>query len=164
MKTKNVKIGNDIYTLTAVTCDISGAISIDLISNMAPLLVSVFDGNIDAINKELRDSVTSSKLMRMCEELINPNVLLVNNDLIQDWKEYFQCKPLTLFKLGYEALRFNCEDFFTSISGFVKEKNIGQNLQETIKNLKSEGVEIPPMFSFLTQNGEQTTESKKSKK
>lgn len=159
MKTKNVKIGNDIYRLTAVTCDISGPISIDLISNMAPLIVALFDGNTDLLNKELRDSINSEKLMRICTELINPNILEVNGNLISDWQEYFSCKPLTLFQLGWEALRFNCEDFFTFISGFVKEKNLGQNWQETIKSLKNEGVEIPPMFSFLSQNGEAQTET-----
>ena len=77
----------------------------------------------------------------------------------EDWKEYFQCKPLTLFRLGWEALRFNCEDFFTFISGFVKENNLGQSLQEIIKNLEKEGVEIPQMFSQLTPNGEEKTEN-----
>lgn len=159
MKTKTVKIGSDIYRLTAVTCDVSGAISIDLISNLAPIVTALIEGDIDAINKELRTSVNSEKLMRIFQELINPMMLEVNGDLVKDWKEYFQCKPLTFFQLGYEALRFNCEDFFTFISGFVKEKNLGLNWQETIKSLKNEGVEIPPVFSFLTPNGEQTTET-----
>lgn len=40
MKEKNVKIGNDIYRLTAVPCNISGAISIELISDLTPLIIS----------------------------------------------------------------------------------------------------------------------------
>lgn len=160
MKTKNVKIGKDIYQLTALTCDVAGAISVELLSNVAPLLTSLFDGNTELLNKELRSSINSDKLMRMCVELINPNILEKNGDLIQDWKEEFQCKPLTLMQLGYEALRFNCEDFFTFISGLLKEKTNGVNWNETIKSLKNEGVEIPPIFSLLTPNGEQEEENK----
>ena len=95
--------------------------------------------------------------MRILQELINFNLLEKNNELVADWKEEFARKPFTLFKLGYEALRFNCEDFFTFISGFVNENKIGQSLQETIQNLKKDGVEIPPLFSLLIQNGEERT-------
>ena len=160
MRTQMVKIGKDVYELTAVTCDVSGAISIELLSNMAPLIIAFMEGDIELVNRELRTSVNSDKLMRMLVELINPNILTVNNELVRDWKEHFACKPLTLFKLGWEALRFNCEDFFTFISGFAKENNLGQNWNEIIKSLKSEGVEIPPMFSLLLQNGETETEEK----
>ena len=163
MRTQMVKIGKDVYELTAVTCDVSGAISIELLSNMAPLIIAFMEGDIELVNRELRTSVNADKLMRMLTELINPNILTVNNELVRDWKEHFACKPLTLFKLGWEALRFNCEDFFTFISGFAKENNLGQNWNEIIKNLKSEGVEIPPMFSLLLQNGEVETEEKTQK-
>jgi hypothetical protein len=158
MKTRIVKVGKDIYELTAVTCDVSGAISIDLFSNVAPIIVSFMDGNLDLLNKELRNSINSEKLMRIFIELINVNILKKNNELVRDWKEEFACKPLTLFQLGVEALRFNCEDFFTFISGFAKEKNLGQNWKEIVKSLEKDGVEIPPMFSLLLQNGEQETE------
>ena len=90
MKTKTVKIDSDIYELTAVPCDVSGAISIDLISNLAPMIVAFFDKDTVLLNKELRESVNSEKLMRIFVELINPMILKVNGDLIQDWKEYFQ--------------------------------------------------------------------------
>lgn len=163
MKTQTVKIDKDIYRLTAVTCDVSGAISIELLSNMAPLIIAFMEGDIELVNRELRTSVNSEKLMRMIIELINPMILEVNGELIRDWKEYFACKPLTLFRLGWEALRFNCEDFFTFISGFAKENNLGQSWNEVIKNLKSEGVEVPPMFSLLLQNGELETEEKTKK-
>lgn len=163
MRTQMVKIGKDVYELTAVTCDVSGAISIELLSNMAPLIIAFMEGDIELVNRELRTSVNADKLMRMLVELINPNILTVNNELVRDWKEYFACKPLTLFRLGWEALRFNCEDFFTFISGFAKENNLGQNWNEIIKSLKSEGVEIPPMFSLLLQNGEVETEEKTQK-
>lgn len=163
MRTQMVKIGKDVYELTAVTCDVSGAISIELLSNMAPLIIAFMEGDIELVNRELRTSVNADKLMRMLIELINPNILTVNNELVRDWKEHFACKPLTLFKLGWEALRFNCEDFFTFISGFAKENNLGQNWNEIIKSLKSEGVEIPPMFSLLLQNGEVETEEKTQK-
>ena len=163
MRTQMVKIGKDVYELTAVTCDVSGAISIELLSNMAPLIIAFMEGDIELVNRELRTSVNADKLMRMLTELINPNILTVNNELVRDWKEHFACKPLTLFKLGWEALRFNCEDFFTFISGFAKENNLGQNCNEIIKSLKSEGVEIPPMFSLLLQNGEVETEEKTQK-
>lgn len=160
MKTQTVKIDKDIYVLTAVTCDVSGAISIELLSNMAPLIIAFMEGDIELVNRELRTSVNSDKLMRMIIELINPMILEVNGELIKDWKEHFACKPLTLFRLGWEALRFNCEDFFTFISGFAKENNLGQSWNEVIKSLKSEGVEIPPLFSLLLQNGEVETEEK----
>ena len=160
MKTQTVKINKDVYRLTAVTCDVSGAISIELLSNMAPLVIAFMEGDIELVNRELRTSVNADKLMRMLVELINPMILEVNGELIRDWKEYFACKPLTLFRLGWEALRFNCEDFFTFISGFVKENNLGQNWNEIIKNLKEEGVEVPPMFSLLLQNGETEVEVK----
>lgn len=163
MRTQMVKIGEDVYELTAVTCDVSGAISIELLSNMAPLVIAFMEGDIELVNRELRTSVNADKLMRMLTELINPNILTVNNELVRDWKGHFACKPLTLFKLGWEALRFNCEDFFTFISGFVKENNLGQNWNEVIKNLKNEGVEVPPMFSLLLQNGETETEMKTEK-
>ena len=163
MRTQMVKIGKDVYELTAVTCDVSGAISIDLLSNMAPLIIAFMEGDIELVNRELRTSVNADKLMRMLTELINPNILTVNNELVRDWKEHFACKPLTLFKLGWEALRFNCEDFFTFISGFAKENNLGQNWNEIIKSLKSEGVEIPPVLSLLLQNGEVETEEKTQK-
>ena len=163
MRTKTVKINGDFYELTAVPCDVSGAVSIELLSNVAPLIVSLMDGNTEALNHELRNSINPDKLMRMFTELINPNILKKNNEVVNNWKDEFQCKPLTLFKLGVEALRFNCEDFFTSISGFVNEKNLGQNLSETIKNLKKDGVEIPPMFSLLFQNGNETIEKETSK-
>lgn len=160
MKTQTVKIDKDVYRLTAVTCDVSGAISIELLSNMAPLVIAFMEGDIELVNRELRTSVNADKLMRMLVELINPMILEVNGELIRDWKEHFSCKPLTLFRLGWEALRFNCEDFFTFISGFVKENNLGQNWNEIIKNLKEEGVEVPPMFSLLLQNGETEVEVK----
>lgn len=160
MKTQTVKIDKDVYRLTAVTCDVSGAISIELLSNMAPLVIAFMEGDIELVNRELRTSVNADKLMRMLVELINPMILEVNGELIRDWKEHFACKPLTLFRLGWEALRFNCEDFFTFISGFVKENNLGQNWNEIIKNLKEEGVEVPPMFSLLLQNGETEVEVK----
>ena len=160
MKTQTVKIDKDVYRLTAVTCDVSGAISIELLSNMAPLVIAFMEGDIELVNRELRTSVNADKLMRMLVELINPMILEVNGELIRDWKEHFSCKPLTLFRLGWEALRFNCEDFFTFISGFVKENNLGQNWNEIIKNLKEEGVEVPPMFSLLLQNGEVEVETK----
>ena len=152
MKTRTVKIDKDIYELTAVPADISGAISIDLISNLAPLLVSFIDGNIEVLNNELRNSIVSEKIMRIFVELINPNILMKNNELVKDWKDEFQCKPLTLFRLGVEALRFNCEDFFTFISGFAKEKNLGQNWNVIIESLKKDGVEILTKTSDLEGN------------
>ena len=158
MKEKAVKINNDIYRLVAVPCDISGAISIELISDLTPLIIAFFDNDIELLNKEIRTSVNASKLMRIFQELINVNVLLKNGDLVKDWTEEFQCKPLTFFKLGIEALRFNCEDFFTFISGFAKENNLGENWKEVMQNLKKDGVEIPPMFSQAFQNGEQNKE------
>ena len=97
--------------------------------------------------------------MRVCTELINPMLLKKNNELISDWKTEFACKPFTLLRLGYEALRFNCEDFFTFISGMLKEKINGINCNETIKNLKKDGVEIPPIFSQLIQSGEENIET-----
>lgn len=163
MRTQMVKIGKDVYELTAVTCDVSGAISIELLSNMAPLIIAFMEGDIELVNRELRTSVNADKLMRMLKELINPDILTVNNELVRDWKEHFACKPLTLFRLGWEALRFNCEDFFTFISGFAKENNLGQNWNEIIKSLKNEGVEIPPVFSLLLQNGEVETGEKTQK-
>ena len=156
METKTVVIDNDVYELTAVPCDISGAISIELLSNFAPIIVSFFDGNVMAINSELRNSFSSEKIMRMCTELINVNVLKKNNEIVKNWKLEFARKPLTFFKLGIEALRFNCEDFFTSISGFVSEKSNGLNWKDAIKTLKDEGVELPPVFSLLFQHGEET--------
>ena len=156
METKTVKLGKDVYKLTAVTADVSGAIAIDLLTDFAPLIISLLDGNIEALNKEIRISGKSEKLMRSLQELINFNLLEKNGELIKDWKEDFACKPLTMFQLGYEALRLNCEDFFTFISGFVNEKKIGQSLQDTILNLKKDGVEIPPVFSLLIPNGEET--------
>lgn len=158
MKEKNVKIGNDIYRLTAVPCNISGAISIELISDLTPLIISFFDNNTELLNREIRTSVNSEKLMRILKELIYPEVLLKNGDLVKDWTEEFQCKPLTFFRLGFEALRFNCEDFFTFISGFAKENNLGENWNEIMQNLKKDGVEIPPIFSQVFQNGEQDNE------
>lgn len=158
MKEKNVKIGNDIYRLTAVPCNISGAISIELISDLTPLIISFFDNNTELLNREIRTSVNSDKLMRILKELIYPEVLLKNGDLVKDWTEEFQCKPLTFFRLGFEALRFNCEDFFTFISGFAKENNLGENWNEIMQNLKKDGVEIPPIFSQVFQNGEQDNE------
>lgn len=158
MQTKRVKIGKDTYQLTAVTCDVSGPIALELIQNVAPLLVSFADGNIEALNKELRVSSNPDKIMRIFKELINFDLLEINGELCQDWQGQFACKPLTLFQLGMEALRFNCEDFFTFISGFVKEKALGQSLRDAIANLKKEGVEIPPMFASLIPNGEETTE------
>ena len=94
MRTTNVEVNGDIYTLTAVTADISGAISIELISDFAPLVTSLFDGNIDALNKELRTSLNSEKVMRCFLELINPINLKKNNELVKDWKEEFQCRLL----------------------------------------------------------------------
>lgn len=158
METKIVKIDQDIYELTAVTCDISGAISIELISNLSPLVVALFDGDIELLNREMRASINHEKLMRMFIELINPMILKKNGSLVNDWKVEFARKPLTLFRLGYEALRFNCEDFFTFTSGFVKEKINGTNWLELIKNLEKEGAEIPPIFSLLMENGELKTE------
>lgn len=38
MRTQNVKIDTDIYTLTAVTADVSGAICLDLIGEALPVL------------------------------------------------------------------------------------------------------------------------------
>ena len=70
METKIVKIDNDIYELTAVTCDISGAITIELISNLSPLIVSIFDGNTELLNAEIRTSINHEKLMRMLIELV----------------------------------------------------------------------------------------------
>lgn len=168
MRTTNVEVNGDIYTLTAVTADISGAISIELISDFAPLVTSLFDGNIDALNKELRTSLNSEKVMRCFLELINPINLKKNKELVKDWKEEFQCKPFTLMQLGYEAMRFNCEDFFTFISGFVTEKIAGINWKEIIKSLEEQGVQIPQITSLLLQNGEedktQNSLKKKSKK
>ena len=43
METRTVKIGKDVYRLTAVTADISGAIAIDLMTDFAPLIVSLLD-------------------------------------------------------------------------------------------------------------------------
>ena len=67
-------------------------------------------------------------------------------------------------QLGYEALRFNCEDFFTFISGFVTEKIAGINWREIIKNLEMQGVEIPQITSLLLRNGEENKSTKTSKK
>lgn len=158
MKQKDVVVNGNYYTLTALTCDKAGAISIELMSDVAPLIVSFFDGNTELLNKEIRQSINHERVMRMLTELINPMLLKKNNELIRDWKEEFQCKPMTLIQLGYEALRFNCEDFFTFISGFLKEKTGGVNLSEKIRSLKEEGVEIPPIFSLLMENGEDKTE------
>ena len=84
METKLVKIGKDVYKLTAVTADISGAIAIDLMTDFAPLIVSLLDGNTDALNKEIRISGKSEKLMRILQELINFNLLEKNNELVAD--------------------------------------------------------------------------------
>lgn len=161
MEKRNVKIGNDIYQLTAVTCDVSGAISIQLLSDFAPLLVAFLDKDFELLNKELRTSLEPNKIMRMLIDLINVNVLEKNASLVKDWKEEFQRKPLTLLRLGYEALRFNCEDFFTSMSGLVNEKLNGQNLNDLIKSLETEGVEIPAVLQLLLQNGELTSDENK---
>lgn len=75
MRTKTVKIDEDIYTLTAVPCDISGAITIELLSDVAPLVIAFLEGNIPEINKELRNSINSERIMRMLTELINFNIL-----------------------------------------------------------------------------------------
>lgn len=158
MEKRRVTINNDVYELTAVPADISGPIAIDLISNFAPLIVAFFDNDFELLNKELRTSIDSEKIMRIFKELINVNMLYKNNELVKDWRDEFARKPYTLFQLGYEALRFNCEDFFTFISGFVKEKILGQNWSELMQNLEKEGVEIPQMFSFLTPNGKVETE------
>ena len=117
LEQKNVKIGKDIYKLTAVECDISGPIAIDLTSEILPLLTSFFDGDYQLLNKELRTSVNSERLMDMLVKLINVNLLEKNGELVNDWKVEFSRKPMTLFRLGIEALRFNCEDFFDFISG-----------------------------------------------
>lgn len=158
MRTKDVVVNGNYYRLTALPCDKAGAISIELMSDVAPLIVAFFDGNTELLNKEIRQSINNERIMRMLTELINPMILLKNNELVKDWKEEFQCKPMTLMQLGYEALRFNCEDFFTFISGFLKEKTGGINLNERIKSLRNEGVEIPPIFSLLMENGEDETE------
>lgn len=156
METKTVVIDNDYYELTAVPCDVSGAISIELLNNIAPIIVSFFDGNVTSINYELRNSLLPDKLMRICSELINVNILKKNGEIVKNWKLEFARKPLTFFRLGIEALRFNCEDFFTFMSGFVKEKSNGQDWKEVIKNLKEDGVEVPPLFSLLFPYGEET--------
>lgn len=158
MLTKNIKIDKDLYTVTAVDADISGAIGIELISDFLPLVVSFFDRNTEVLNNEIRKSVDSKKLMRIFKELINVDVLKKNNELVLDWKEEFSCKPLTFYRLGYEALRFNCEDFFTFISGFVKEKLNGQDWKKVMDEMVKSGVEIDPMFSALLQNGNQKQE------
>lgn len=154
MRTQTVELNGDIYTLTAVTGDISGAIAIEFISDFAPIVTSIFDGNIEVLNKEIRTSLNHEKVMEGLTKLINFQVLKKNNELVKDWREEFQCRPLTLIQLGYEALRFNCEDFFTFISGLVKEKLAGTNWNEVIKSLNEQGIETPLIFSLLMKNGE----------
>ena len=97
MRTTTVEVNGDIYTLTAVTADVSGAISIELISDFAPLVTSLFDGNIDALNREIRTSLKSDKVMKSFIELINPMVLKKNNELVKDWKEELSFEPQTRF-------------------------------------------------------------------
>lgn len=164
MRTQNVKIDADIYTLTAVTADVSGAICLDLIGEALPVLTSFFDKDFELLNIELRKSVNSKKLMRIIEELINPLILKKNGNVINDWKEEFACKPFTLYKLGIEALRFNCEDFFTFISGFVNEKTNGMSWSDIIQSLEKEGVEIDPLTSVLFKNGEEKTPQETTEK
>lgn len=93
MDKKTVIIGDDCYEITAVPCDVSGAISIELLSNLAPIVVAFFDGNVTAINYELRNSIIADKLMRMFTELINVNILKKNNELVKDWKLEFARTP-----------------------------------------------------------------------
>ena len=102
LETRNVKIGKDIYKITAVEADISGPIAIDLANEIAPLLTSIIDSNFELLNKELRLSINSGRLMNMFEKLINVNLLEKNGELVSDWKIEFSRKHLTFFKLGVE--------------------------------------------------------------
>lgn len=144
LEQKNVKIGKDIYKLTAVECDVSGPIAIDLTSEILPLLTSFFDGDYQLLNRELRTSVNSERLMNMLVKLINVNLLEKNGELVNDWRVEFSRKPMTLFRLGIEALRFNCEDFFDFISGWLTEMLNGLDLKEITQTLETYGIEIPP--------------------
>lgn len=139
----NVKIGKDVYTLTAVECDVSGPIALDLVNNILPLVTAFTDSDYRLLNEELRKSVDSKQLMDMFEKLINVNLLEKNGDLIGDWKVEFSRKPITFFRLGVEALKFNCQDFFDFISGWLNETLSGNNLKEIIQTLAQNGVEIP---------------------
>lgn len=149
LETRNVKIGKDIYKLTAVEADISGPISIDLLSEITPLLTSGFSGDFALLNKEIRTSINSERIMDILTKLINVDLLEKNNELITDWKVEFSRKPMTLFKLGIEALKFNCEDFFDFTSGWLTEKMNGVNLKEVIETLQNYGVEITPQILAL---------------
>lgn len=155
LETRNVKIGKDIYKLTAVEAGISGPISIDLLSDIMPLLTSAFDGNFELLNKEIRTSINSEKLMDMLTKLINVDLLEKNNELITDWKVEFSRKPMTLFKLGIEALKFNCEDFFDFTSGWLTEMLNGINLKEVTESLLNYGIELPPHILALFPNSTQ---------
>ena len=149
LETRNIKIGKDIYKITAVEADISGPIAIDLANEIAPLLTSIIDSNFELLNKELRLSINSGRLMNIFEKLINVNLLEKNGELVSDWKVEFSRKPLTFFKLGVEALRFNCEDFFDFTSGWLTEAINGIDLKEVIQTLQSYGIEIPPHILAL---------------
>ena len=87
--------------------------------------------------------------MDILTKLINVDLLEKNNELITDWKVEFSRKPMTLFKLGIEALKFNCEDFFDFTSGWLTEKMNGVNLKEVIETLQNYGVEITPQILAL---------------
>ena len=139
----NVKVGKDVYTLTAVECTISGAIALDLINGVLPIITSFADGDYKLLNDELRKSMSSKQLMDMFEQLVNVNLLEKNGDLVRDWKVEFSRKPATFFKLGLEALRFNCQDFFDFISGWLSEMLSGNNLKEIIQTLNQNGIVIP---------------------
>jgi len=115
------------------------------------------NGEVGSNIDELFDDETIDKLYEL---IFDPKAKLhANGSFIQDPDVFFQGRLMEMYTLMGYALRCNCEDFFTTVSGYL---NKNPHLSEMLNNLKkSPETVIQQMANHFQTSSEENQKEEK---
>lgn len=130
------------YTFNCINAKRAGIIGYKLAGKVINVL-----GNMNFGVLSLQEVFGEDSVEHLYELIFSQECQLsANGQFIQDPDVFFQGRIMEMYMLLGHALRFNCEDFFTIIGGWLKKNN---NSSEILKAMKENGVELPPSLLNL---------------
>jgi hypothetical protein len=146
---KQIQINGNLYEYQLINARKAGKISSKFISKaVATGAVFVGTKEVDNLYFCIQNFIDDEAMENLYELIFSVEAQLkCNGAKIIDPDNFFMGKYMEMMQLCYDALRGNCEDFFTFIVGFLK-KNLG-----SLKNISelTEGVALPPEIQSLLQ-------------
>lgn len=139
--TYRVCIRNDVYELTMLDGVRSLKLGFSLQRKLTPLLASAVTGDSKTLIQSISECLEEEQFYDIMMDLINVNMLKCNNNLI-DINTHFRGRVMDLYILAYEALKVNYGDFFSFISGFMKENSESEDILSLIKQINIPKSEI----------------------